>query len=60
MLKAMRCPNCGRELVVIEMNVGGERLVLHSCSPCDLRWWEGHDGGVVPLAGVLGLATAGR
>jgi transcription elongation factor Elf1 len=55
----MKCPNCDREQVVIEMVVRGQRLALRSCSPCDLRWWEGHDG-VVSLAGVLDMATATR
>ena len=37
----MKCPNCQtRELVVIEMVVSGEPVALHSCSSCDLRWWE--------------------
>ena len=55
----MRCPKCNREQVVIKMTVRGEALTLHSCSPCDLRWWEA-DEGVLPLAGVLDLAAAGR
>jgi len=46
-------------MVVIGMVVRGGRVALHSCSPCDLRWWES-DAGVVSLAGVLELATAGR
>jgi hypothetical protein len=46
-------------MVVIDMVVGGEPVALYSCSPCDLRWWRG-DNGIVPLAGVLQLATAGR
>lgn len=55
----MKCPNCEREMVVIEMVVGGWRLALHSCSHCDLRWWESQDG-VLSLAGVLDLATDRR
>ena len=55
-LTEMRCPNCNREQVVIKMTVKGEELSLHSCSPCDLRWWEA-DNGIVSLAGVLDLAA---
>ncbi len=32
--------------MVIDLEVGGERLSLHSCSSCDLRWWQGPDGRV--------------
>jgi hypothetical protein len=60
MLYAMKCPNCPtRDLVVIEMLVSGEPVVLNSCSSCDLRWWETRDG-LLPLSGVLDLATVGR
>ena len=53
----MKCPNCEtREMVVIEMTVAAEPVTLHSCSFCDLRWWETRDG-AVSLAGVLDLAT---
>ena len=53
----MKCPNCQtRELVVIEMVVSGEPVALHSCSSCDLRWWETRDG-LLSLARVLDLAT---
>ena len=56
----MKCPNCQtRELVVIEMVVSGEQVALHSCSSCDLRWWEAREG-MLSLAGVLDLATVGR
>jgi transcriptional regulator NrdR family protein len=56
----MKCPNCQtRELVVIEMNVSGERVALRSCSSCDLRWWETREG-MLSLANVLDLATIGR
>ncbi|HYA44253.1 MAG TPA: hypothetical protein VED59_01500 [Acidimicrobiales bacterium] len=54
----MKCPNCQtKELIVIEMNVGTEQVVLHSCSACDLRWWE-TKAGTLSLAGVLDLATS--
>lgn len=56
----MKCPNCEtREMVVIEMTVSGEPLALHSCSSCDLRWWENREG-MLSLSGVLDLATVGR
>ncbi len=56
----MKCPNCHtREMVIIEMVVSGERVALHSCSSCDLRWWESRDG-MLTLSGVLDLATVGR
>jgi transcription elongation factor Elf1 len=56
----MKCPNCiTREMVVIEMVVRGEPVALHSCSSCDLRWWEGSDG-LLSLSGVLDLAAVGR
>ncbi len=56
----MKCPNCRiKELVVIEMTVGGEQVRLHSCSGCDLRWWETSEG-TTSLAGVLDLAAVGR
>jgi hypothetical protein len=57
---AVKCPNCEtRELVVIQMVVSGELVGLHSCSFCDLRWWESRDG-ILSLAGVLDLATVER
>jgi len=56
----MKCPNCQtRELVTIEMVVSGEPVVLNSCSPCDLRWWQS-DEGLLSLRGVLDLAAVGR
>ena len=58
--RPMKCPNCHtREMVIIEMVVSGERVALHSCSSCDLRWWESRDG-MLTLSGVLDLATVGR
>jgi len=56
----MKCPNCQmREMVVIEMLVNNEQVALHSCSSCDLRWWETREG-LLSLSGVLGLATVDR
>jgi transcription elongation factor Elf1 len=53
----MKCPRCHtKQLVVIDLDMGGERLSLHSCSSCDLRWWQGPDGRV-PVEGVLQLAS---
>jgi hypothetical protein len=55
----MKCPNCQtRELVVIQMVVNGEPVVLNSCSPCDLRWWQSQ-AGMLSLSGVLDLAAVG-
>jgi hypothetical protein len=56
----MKCPNCQtKELVVIEMFVSGEPVKLHSCSACDLRWWETSDG-AVSLSRVLDRAAVAR
>jgi hypothetical protein len=54
----MKCPRCEKaELVVIQMQMAGEAVALHSCSRCDIRWWEkGADP--IPLAKVLGLASS--
>ena len=55
----MKCPNCQtRELVVIGMAMSGTQVVLNSCSPCDLRWWETGEGNL-SLAGILDLAEPG-
>jgi transcriptional regulator NrdR family protein len=51
----MKCPSCRtRELIVIEMKVGTEHVALRTCSPCDLRYWEGVDGNLA-LESVLAL-----
>jgi transcriptional regulator NrdR family protein len=56
----MKCPKCQtRELVVIEMRVGGEMVTLRSCSACDVRWWETRNG-ALSLSGVLDLASVPR
>ncbi len=53
----MKCPSCRtRELVVIEMKVASEKIALRTCSPCDLRYWEGLDG-QLPLDSVLALVS---
>jgi hypothetical protein len=52
----MACPTCrARSLVEIGMNLGDNRITLHSCSKCDTRWWD-QDGSKVPVDGVLALA----
>jgi hypothetical protein len=53
----MKCPTCRtRQLVVIELHVGGEPVTLHTCSHCDRRWWQGLDGSLT-LATVLELVA---
>lgn len=55
-IEDMKCPACRiRELVVIQIRVGGELLKLHSCSHCDKRWWQSLDGSLT-LNSVLSLA----
>lgn len=54
--ESMSCPNCRTsQLVEIGMNVGENRVTMHSCSRCDTRWWE-RDGRRVAVNGVLELA----
>jgi hypothetical protein len=54
----MKCPACRiRQLVVIEIHVGGEPVTMLSCSNCDRRWWQGMEGSM-SLDSVLGLAAA--
>lgn len=53
----MKCPRCKtRQLVVIDLEVSGERLSLHSCSACEVRWWQ-HAGGPLAIDGVLTLVA---
>jgi transposase-like protein len=55
----MKCPACRiRQLVVIEIQVGGEPVTLYSCSHCDRRWWQGMEGSL-SLENVLGIAAQG-
>ena len=54
----VKCPNCKiHDLVVITMNLGPERVVMRSCSACDLRSWEGLDG-TLALDSVLDIVAA--
>ena len=56
----MSCPNCrASQLVEIGMNVGDNRVTMHSCSKCDTRWWD-RDGSRLGVDGVLQLATVRR
>ena len=53
----MKCPQCRiSRLVIIDVSLHGEPVRMHSCSRCDLRWWE-HDGERIALEGVLELAA---
>ena len=46
------CAGCGDETVEIGLTIDGHRLVMRSCSNCDLRSWH-RDGETVELDGVL-------
>jgi hypothetical protein len=46
-------------MVEIGLSVSGERVIMRSCSACDLRWWEGYQGRV-PLAELLDMAARPR
>ncbi len=46
------CARCGEETVEIGLTVDGHRLVMRSCSNCDLRSWH-RNGEAVELDGVL-------
>ena len=53
----MPCPVCNAgQIVKISLELGGERMVLHSCSRCDSRWWDDASGNRMPLDRVLTLA----
>jgi hypothetical protein len=51
----MKCPHCKIHEIVIKMRLGDEPVVLHACSSCDRRDWEGLDG-TLALDKVLDLA----
>jgi hypothetical protein len=46
------CSRCGNEEVEIGLTIDGSRLVMRSCSVCDIRSWH-RDGDQVALDGVL-------
>ncbi len=52
------CPACGHPLMVI----GTHLLVLHSCTHCDLRWWEreGHRVAFAEALDHMPAAASGR
>jgi len=53
----MRCPGCRKtQLVEIGVTLSERRVVVHSCSRCDIRWWDSN-GELLPLTDVLLLAT---
>ena len=53
----MSCPNCRtKKLVEIAMTLRERRVVRHSCSSCELRWWD-VEGKLVDLDNVLELAA---
>ena len=53
----MSCPVCNAgQIVQITVELGSERMVLHSCSRCDTRWWDDASGNRMSLENVLTLA----
>jgi hypothetical protein len=55
-MRPARCPGCGRAFVEITLDVGGDDLIMRSCSNCDIRSWHGPDGELA-LDGVLADIT---
>ena len=56
----MSCPKCAKHrLIAIGVTIGEDRVKMHSCSNCGVRWWE-REGRPVPLPKVLELASANR
>ncbi|MDQ6726265.1 MAG: hypothetical protein M3066_08910 [Actinomycetota bacterium] len=54
----MRCPTCRASTMVgISLQLQGDRVTMHSCSHCDLRWWE-RNGERMALPSVLELVAA--
>jgi len=50
------CPVCGRSnFVEIGLKLGSSRVVMRSCSSCDVRWWADSEGSPVELGRVLDL-----
>lgn len=57
----MACPKCrARHLVEIGVNLAGKSVTLHSCSRCDIRWWDDDRGEQIRLDEVIDLATVRR
>lgn len=55
----MTCPSCrSGGLVEIGLSVRGQTVTMHSCSACELRWWD-KEGEKVALPSVLALVAAG-
>ncbi len=48
-----KCPKCNRSMVALTLTIDDADRVLRSCSYCDVRMWEDHDGERTSLAGVL-------
>lgn len=58
-MRETRCSGCGRAFVEITIDVGGEDVVMRSCSNCDIRSWHGPSGELA-LDGVLAGINANR
>lgn len=57
---AVPCPSCrASRLVEITLNVGEDAVTMRSCSKCDRRWWV-RNGELVPVSGILELASTRR
>jgi hypothetical protein len=57
----MACPKChAHQLVEIGVNLAGKNVTLHSCSRCDIRWWDDDSGEQIRLNEVIDLATVRR
>ncbi len=57
-MRPRRCSGCGRAFVEITLDVGGDEVMMRSCSACDLRSWHRADGEALPLDGVLADLSA--
>ena len=54
---SVRCGGCGRTFVEITLDIGGDDVIMRSCSNCDVRTWHGPEG-ELPLDGVLADLSA--
>lgn len=53
----MTCPKCrDAQLVEIGLTLQDNRLTMHSCPACEIRWWD-REGEKVAIDGVLSLAS---